>query len=431
MSDVKEKKKKIKSDTNKKEENKGKNDPTKAISDNQTNTEIKTSQKLETQEVTTETEDVPPIPEELKKFLVDLPPNIEKEKILNLPIKHIKGLSPEFATKLEKTLGLKRIKDFTNKFISQEKLTLLNVLNITEDEIDKWISVGTYIVKLIRGEVAPGEKKKILLAGLENAGKTAILNILTKRFKIADLKPTKNVEVAPLTTKTVTFNIWDMGGQEDYRKIYLSHPERFFVNVHTVIYVVDIQDKQKYRLALSYLEKILEIMESFAEFPDFLIFLHKADPQIYNDFLPEIKMLEHKFNDLFKNRNFLYRILHTSIYNAVLTDSNILDSLSNLFEFTKREDISAEVLQSIELVYNNLISFSYIIEEKFQYLESRIDNIEAQNRNLLNVFSTQQPIAPLLESHPTQTSNTVSPVNARQELNNELKRLFRKRQRSL
>ncbi|MHA1359871.1 MAG: ADP-ribosylation factor-like protein [Candidatus Helarchaeota archaeon] len=372
-------------------------------------------------------------PLEIQNLLVNLPEDLEKEQILDLPITHIKGLSAALAKQLETTLDIKKISDFCNKFVPKEKLALLNILQITEDEVEKWQAVANYIVKVVKGDVEVTEKKKILLAGLDNAGKTAIINVLTKRFNIASLKPTKHVDVTPLTTDTVIFSIWDMGGQDQYRKIYLSHPERFFINIYTVIFVVDVQDNKRYKLSLSYLEKILNILQSFSEFPDVMVFLHKADPDIYEKIQPELKMLENKFQNLCKTYNFVHRILHTSIYNTILTESNVLDSLSNLFECSQNRESSPELLKSLQAVYDNFISLSYVIEEKFQYLESRLNNLEAQNRHMFNQLTSEKPAPATYGSIPAKIGQNppekqpLSPIAARQALNAELKKLFRRR----
>ena len=141
-----------------------------------------------------------------------------------------------------------------------------------------------------------------------------------------------------------------MGGQDEYRKIYIAHPERFFVNVYSVVYVIDVQDKSNYKLSLSYLEKIMTILESFGEFADFIIFLHKADPQIYDKIQNVMVQIEGEIEEIFKKYNFVHRIYHTSIFNTILTESNIFESLSNLFELSNQKETSPALLNTIQLV---------------------------------------------------------------------------------
>jgi GTP-binding protein EngB required for normal cell division len=373
------------------------------------------------------------IPEEIQKFLVNVDAEIEKEEIQNLPIEHIKGMFVEVAKKLRNIADLKIISDLANKIVPQDKIQVLKLSNISENDLEKWQSLGTYIVEVVQGKVEPTEKKKILLAGLENAGKTAILNILTKRFNISNLQPTKNVDVAQLTSKNVTFSLWDMGGQEEYRKIYVAHPERFFTNLYAVVYVMDVLDKDKYEISYNYLTKILDILESFSESPDFSIFLHKADPQVYDQIKEDLKEIEEKIKEEFKNRNFYYRIFQTSIYNTILTESNMLDSLSNLFEVTKQTDISPGLLESVQNVYNTFLGFSYVVEEKFQYLDGQLNNVEDQIRHILNTLTSTNQIVSTTKQKETPFRETVPlpeerrPASPREALTSELKRLFQKR----
>ena len=65
---------------------------------------------------------------------------------------------------------------------------------------------------------------KIIIAGLDNAGKTSILTALDKKYDfhkdIISLTPTIRVEYHAtefLRNKTV---FWDMGGQKKYRELY-------------------------------------------------------------------------------------------------------------------------------------------------------------------------------------------------------------------
>jgi hypothetical protein len=179
------------------------------------------------------------------------------------------------------------------------------------------------------------------------------------------------------------------------------------------------------------LKKVLDILKSFEEFPDFFVFLHKADPQIYDNIKKYIGDLEDKLTETFKQYNFSHRIFHTSIYNTILTETNILDSLSNLFELTQHKETPPIELNLVQTVYDNFISFSYVVEEKFQHMENRMNNVEMQNRNLMNALGQTQAGQPISASFSTTPSTSPpkppSPVNARQALNDELKKLFRKR----
>lgn len=361
------------------------------------------------------------IPEEIQKFLQDVPADIEKEKILKLPISHIKDIPQETQKTLENTLSVKTIADFAGKVLTSSNIHLLKLLNIEESALDRWQTIANYILNLIRGTAELDLTMKILLAGLDNAGKTAILNIITKRFNITNLKPTIKVETAQMEAENVTFVIWDMGGQERYRKEYISHPERFFVNVQSVIYVIDVQDDTNYKLSKEYLSQILDILDSFKEYPDFYIFLHKADPKIYDQIQDKLKECDDIVQKIFEDRPFQYHTFHSSIYNTVLTGKNFTQSLGHLFDLKDRKETSSDLVESLELIYNNFINLSYLVEN----LETRVTQLETQNQRLQSMVSegdlkkipTKLPLKPM--EKPA--------LPPRQALVQELKQLFRKR----
>lgn len=368
------------------------------------------------------------LPKEIEKMLVNVPPAIEPKKILELSISHIKGISLETQNTLKKTLDVKTIADFANKILSYSNIHLLKLLNIKEDDLERWQTVANYITRFVQGKVEMSVKVKILLSGLDNAGKSAILNILTKRFSnLANLKPTVevNIEQFPMAdASNVSFVYWDMGGQDQYRAKYIESPERYFIDVKSVIYVIDIQDKATYEQSKAYLVKILDILESFSQYPDFYIFLHKADPQIYNKIQKDLKDMEDQISRIFANRSFEYHVLHTSIYNSILTGTNFAESLGCLFEFTKKET-SSDLLNAIQRVYDRFIGFSYAIEEKIQKLESKINDLESKNRQMCDVI-------PSCSSKPEEVVAKLSsilreekpPVSPRDALNKEIKQLL-------
>ncbi|TXT56396.1 MAG: hypothetical protein BAJALOKI2v1_560013 [Promethearchaeota archaeon] len=125
--------------------------------------------------------------------------------------------------------------------------------------------------------------KKILILGLDNAGKTSIVlslkgykNLLT----FYSLTPTKGIDIVNIDALNSRFNIWDFGGQEVYRNGYLENFGDHMTGVEKIIYVIDVQDNERYDIALEYLNKIVEKLESDDLDLDFSIFLHKYDPGV-------------------------------------------------------------------------------------------------------------------------------------------------------
>ena len=70
---------------------------------------------------------------------------------------------------------------------------------------------------------------KIIISGLDNAGKTSILTALQKKFdfekEIIALKPTIKVEYHSSKFLGNSIHLWDMGGQQIYRELYIKPSE--------------------------------------------------------------------------------------------------------------------------------------------------------------------------------------------------------------
>jgi small GTP-binding protein len=130
---------------------------------------------------------------------------------------------------------------------------------------------------------APDRAIKILIMGLDNSGKTSIILSLTKSTNLLSyysLKPTVGAQIVNIEEGDANYNIWELGGQEQYRKDYLTDLEKFFHEADRFIYVIDVQDAARYEEALEYLKTIIQVMPSNIKLADFSIFLHKYDPEL-------------------------------------------------------------------------------------------------------------------------------------------------------
>ncbi len=172
------------------------------------------------------------------------------------------------------------------------------------------------MAKKVKGENA----KKILIMGLDNSGKTSILLCLRgikNLLSFYSIKPTKGADVVSFKISNSNYNIWDFGGQEAFREEYLENFNQYIIGTSKIIYVIDIQDIERYNLALNYMEEVIKLLQEDDRSVDFSIFLHKFDPDLeqYNKNVNENSVKE--FINLMKERvppNFNYSIHKTSIY---------------------------------------------------------------------------------------------------------------------
>ncbi len=162
---------------------------------------------------------------------------------------------------------------------------------------------------------------KVIVSGLDNAGKTSILTALNKKYDfqkdIISLTPTIRVEYQATEFLKNRIVFWDMGGQEKYRKLYQEKQDLYFADTDLLVYIIDIQDTQRIETSLTYLDAILQNFEKNKMEVPLIIAFHKFDPEFSGNegMIEEIESLrEH----LLKKYPF-FKILfqQTSIYDII------------------------------------------------------------------------------------------------------------------
>ena len=163
---------------------------------------------------------------------------------------------------------------------------------------------------------------KILIMGLDNSGKTSILLSLRKDTNILSycaLKPTKGIDIKKFDTEELMFSVWDFGGQKQYREEHLERFREYVERVERIIFVIDVQDTDRYTQAVEYLEKIVSQLKQLDVNVNFSIFLHKYDPNLsriekFKDIDEKINSgLVLKFRDIVPS-DFSYDVFKTTIF---------------------------------------------------------------------------------------------------------------------
>ena len=162
---------------------------------------------------------------------------------------------------------------------------------------------------------------KTVISGLDNAGKTSILTALDKKYDfekdIVQLKPTIRVEYHTMNFLRNNTVFWDMGDLEQYRDIYINYQDVYFDATDLIIYVIDIQDPDRFTDSLEYLDAILTYFsESNMEVPIIITF-HKFDPELKADeeILANIEKLRNKILNEYPDFNILFQ--QSSIYDII------------------------------------------------------------------------------------------------------------------
>jgi GTP-binding protein EngB required for normal cell division len=129
--------------------------------------------------------------------------------------------------------------------------------------------------------------KKIVLVGLDNAGKTSIVKLVKdKMFDPLSAAPTKGAERSEFVVLGQRIYIHDLGGQKKYRKKYVEDDvAAYFEAIDVFVYVVDMHDRDRYEETLDYFEKCVIAIARLQATPVFFVFLHKFD----GEYLQELK----------------------------------------------------------------------------------------------------------------------------------------------
>lgn len=118
---------------------------------------------------------------------------------------------------------------------------------------------------------------KILMLGLDGAGKTTVLYKLKLNETVATI-PTIGFNVESVQpVKNVTFTVWDVGGQDKIRPLW----KHYFQGSEGLIFVVDSSDRERVNEAREELSWILESDEM--QGVPMVILANKQDlPQAYS-----------------------------------------------------------------------------------------------------------------------------------------------------
>jgi ADP-ribosylation factor-like protein 3 len=93
------------------------------------------------------------------------------------------------------------------------------------------------LLDLLRKLKKNDKDAKILVLGLDNAGKTTLLRLLSSEDP-TETSPTQGFNVKSIVKDSFKLNVWDIGGQKEIRKYW----ENYFDNVDGLIFVVDSSD---------------------------------------------------------------------------------------------------------------------------------------------------------------------------------------------
>jgi len=133
--------------------------------------------------------------------------------------------------------------------------------------------MGLTIAKLLT-QLFSKQEMKIIMIGLDGAGKTTILYKL-KLGEVVTTIPTIGFNVETVEYNNITFTVWDAGGQEKIRAMWAP----YFQNMNGIIFVIDSNDQERLGEAIDELGRILKQVSQNAmlQAGAVLVFANKQD----------------------------------------------------------------------------------------------------------------------------------------------------------
>ncbi len=263
-------------------------------------------------------------------------------EFLDLPIWHLRGLSEEEGSILEDVMDFQTIEDLVNCTFSAEEVA--SKTRIPKYKIDRWFGMSRILRSLTSGDFTT---PKVVLVGLDNAGKTSII-LTMKRIadqvsqearmnEILKLKPTKGVERQEVVLQGQPMLLFDFGGQKAYRRRYLDSPQRYLEAIDLVIFVLDVKDEERFPEALIYFEGLAKEIKNLELSPAFAIFFHKLDEVLPEDsetwqkLLDQASLFEAVLRSIWKDKALLSldkdMLFQTSIRREISVFSGVSNSL--------------------------------------------------------------------------------------------------------
>lgn len=388
------------------------------------------------------------------------------KNLLNASVSAFKFLTKGDVNFINAVLMCKTINDLSKyrgknlyNYISTSQLETLESNGVDvkrmRDRIQKAITICSILDNLPdEPENVEKQLQKVIIAGLDQAGKTAILNTFGEKFGIdflSHLRPTRKVDRREIETEDMKLYIWDFGGQSNYRHSYLQNPGSYFLNVNLLVYVIDVQDHERFEESFSYLEDILHVLNMLEEEPQIIILIHKVDPDIREDAEVQlnVEFLKETLREILIGQKLDYEIYLTSIFSIISKEPKFSRFLKKMIK--DREliaDPTSDKLEEMGRIIRNalkaIVKLSESVSTQFDQLNERLSHVEEAIKD--GEIQTKAPQSPekiqaqqaaesslsSLKPPPMPKSSTSSPQSPPQQgsaqgaLLNELKKLFSK-----
>jgi len=251
---------------------------------------------------------------------------------------------------------------------------------------------------------APSHKTlKMILSGLDNAGKSSMLVVMKKMYQFEDtihnLRPTAMIDYYNRKFLGYSIDIWDMGGQEKFRERYLKR-SMYFDELNVLIYLIDVTDTDRIHVSLQYLDQVLQILRegSYNKNEEIFVCFTKMDfDRAFTErpeYIANLSLARRAILDKYKD--FKFDFFSTSIYNTYSIIKMLSKGLGrNIVGYKEIQDsmedfgIANEFHQFLLFDHTGLIIADYINSLK-PLDRNSVDQIISENLAFFKKVEDQQ-----------------------------------------
>jgi len=228
---------------------------------------------------------------------------------------------------------------------------------------------------------------KIVFCGLDFAGKTSILKVLEGSYSGLDrIKPTigqKRTEWDILGFKVIN---WDLGGQEQYRAEYLANADQVLRDTNLLIFVVDVQDAERFKNASVYFNNILSALDTLKIKAPVILCLHKIDPDVieHPHIVKNLKKLTEMFSAYSQEHGVEIQVFKTSIFDR----KSLVEMFSNGIKQLIPLGILSQILEEFRLENSKLgLIGAILFDQNFFIVGNSFENTATQNMTYKSINS--------------------------------------------
>lgn len=291
--------------------------------------------------------------------------------------------------------NINRIKPVVFEFFTNFDEEISKTYPPREDIESKFQELLSKIIEIEQSPSTPittHRKMKILMAGLDDSGKTSFLLSVDRKYsKLIGLKPTVGASIKSIEALGATIFLWDLGGQKRFREKYIDKAEIYLYEADLMFYFIDIKNKSRFDESIEYLQNLKDVIKEFNQTTPIIYILSKGDSDILDseEIKDNIEFIESKLKEI--NQFELLEIYITTIFQIF----TILRAFSSgISKLSPNRDLINHNLKNFSLMtgtyLTQLLSVDGLVLADY-YSDQAMELTKIPKSEVINVFEVSAP----------------------------------------